>query len=266
MAVIIDGSAGITTPGETNTGNLSVSGTTTLTTPLPVASGGTGATSLSGIAVGNLTGGSNGTIPYQSASGTTQMLAVGTSGQVLQTNGAGAPSWITPSAGAMTLISTQVGNGSSQSISWTGLSTYTKYILVVNSIQLSGASFIEIQFGYGSTTWYTSGYTNQTVYSTSTSVATFGGGAGGIQFNGNNVKATTAPGMFASAIIQIGDGSTIYPSAVTQAGYLNSSASAIETTNTSGYQTTVSNQVNAIRIFSNQLLNTGSASLYGISS
>lgn len=46
----------------------------------------------------NLAGGSNGTIPYQSASGTTQMLAVGTSGQVLQTNGAGAPSWVTLSA------------------------------------------------------------------------------------------------------------------------------------------------------------------------
>ena len=43
----------------------------------------------------NLAGGSNGTIPYQSASGTTQMLAVGTSGQVLQTNGVGAPSWTT---------------------------------------------------------------------------------------------------------------------------------------------------------------------------
>lgn len=42
----------------------------------------------------NLAGGSNGTIPYQSASGTTQMLAVGTAGQLLQTNGAGAPSWV----------------------------------------------------------------------------------------------------------------------------------------------------------------------------
>jgi len=48
MPVIIDGSAGITTPGETNTGNLSVAGSTTLTTPLPVASGGTGAATLAG--------------------------------------------------------------------------------------------------------------------------------------------------------------------------------------------------------------------------
>lgn len=45
MSVIIDGTTGITTPGETNTGNLSVSGTTTLTTVLGAASGGTGLSS-----------------------------------------------------------------------------------------------------------------------------------------------------------------------------------------------------------------------------
>jgi hypothetical protein len=42
MPVTIDGTTGITTPGETNTGNLSVAGTTTLTTVLGAASGGTG--------------------------------------------------------------------------------------------------------------------------------------------------------------------------------------------------------------------------------
>jgi len=66
----------------------------------------------------NLAGGSNGTIPYQSASGTTQMLAVGTSGQVLQTNGVGAPTWVTPSSGLSasadnTFTGTQTFSGSS---------------------------------------------------------------------------------------------------------------------------------------------------------
>ena len=50
----------------------------------------------------NLAGGSNGTIPYQSASGTTQMLAVGTAGQLLQTNGAGAPTWVDAPVGFLT--------------------------------------------------------------------------------------------------------------------------------------------------------------------
>jgi len=138
MPVIIDGSAGITTPGETNTGNLSVAGSTTLTTPLPVASGGTGASSLSGITTGtatNIAGGSNGTIPYQSASGTTQMLAVGTSGQVLQTNGAGAPTWATPSTGALVLLSTVTASASATvDVETTFNSTYDVYKIFADGV------------------------------------------------------------------------------------------------------------------------------------
>lgn len=49
----------------------------------------------------NLASGSAGTIPYQSASGTTVMLAAGTSGQVLTSNGEAAPTWA-PSTGVTT--------------------------------------------------------------------------------------------------------------------------------------------------------------------
>lgn len=52
------------------------------------------ASSLTSGAATNLAGGSNGTIPYQSAAGTSQQLAAGTAGQVLQSNGAAAPSWV----------------------------------------------------------------------------------------------------------------------------------------------------------------------------
>jgi len=142
-----------------------VAGTTVLT--LPATSGtvitttsGTASSATTATTATNLAGGSNGTIPYQSASGTTQMLAVGTSGQVLQTNGAGAPSWVTPSAGAMTLISTQTAS-SSASISFTGLSGYDKYMLIYENVvpsSTSGASFY-MQFGTGGgPTYVTSGY------------------------------------------------------------------------------------------------------------
>lgn len=73
--------------------------------PVPTAQGGTSSTSLTTITVGkssNLDAGSNGTIPYQSAPGVTQMLSVGTPGQLLQTNGIGAPTWVTVSTGATT--------------------------------------------------------------------------------------------------------------------------------------------------------------------
>jgi len=123
------------TNGSTTAVTIATNQVVTLAQPLPVGSGGTGATSLSGITVGtatsattatNLAGGSNGTIPYQSAAGTTQMLAVGSAGQVLQTNGAGAPSWTTPSSGALVYISQGVCNNTS-TVSFTGLTAYDMY-------------------------------------------------------------------------------------------------------------------------------------------
>jgi len=125
--------------GSTTGLTVDASQITTLANPLPVASGGTGATSLSGITTGtatNLAGGSNGTIPYQSAAGTTQMLAVGTSGQLLQTNGAGAPSWVTPAAaGSWIFLSTVTASASATAdIETTFNSTYDAYALVITDM------------------------------------------------------------------------------------------------------------------------------------
>ena len=44
--------------------------------------------------IAHLTGGAVGQVPYQSASGTTAFTSTGTSGQVLQSNGAAAPTWV----------------------------------------------------------------------------------------------------------------------------------------------------------------------------
>jgi len=75
----------------------------------------------------NLAGGSAGTVPYQSAAGTTAMLAAGSSGQVLQSNGASAPSWITVPNGTLTMAVS--GTGLSGSATFTanqaGASTFT---------------------------------------------------------------------------------------------------------------------------------------------
>lgn len=68
----------------------------------------------------NLAGGSVGTVPYQSAAGTTAMLAAGTAGQYLQSNGAAAPSWATlPTIGNGTLSMGVSGNGLSGSATFT---------------------------------------------------------------------------------------------------------------------------------------------------
>ena len=82
----------------------------------------------------NIAGGAQGSVPYQSAAGTTALLAAGTSGQVLTTQGAGAnPTWTTPSSGSWVYLSSAAAFGSS-GVDFTGFvsSTYFSYALVVS--------------------------------------------------------------------------------------------------------------------------------------
>lgn len=58
----------------------------------------------------NLAGGSEGSIPYQSDAGTTEMLAKGDAGQVLTMNaGATAPEWASPASAPVTSVSGKTG-------------------------------------------------------------------------------------------------------------------------------------------------------------
>lgn len=47
-------------------------------------------------AIASLTGGAAGGIPWQSAANTTGFISPGTAGQILQSNGTSAPSFVTP--------------------------------------------------------------------------------------------------------------------------------------------------------------------------
>ena len=93
-----------TTATEVNTPN-----TIVLRDALNNFSAGTITATLSGNAAtattaSNLSGGSLGTIPYQSGAGATVMLSTGTSGQVLTSGGAGAPTWTSPTTGTVTSV------------------------------------------------------------------------------------------------------------------------------------------------------------------
>lgn len=150
------GVLGLQAAGSTQV-TISTSGVV-LANPLPVASGGTGATSLSGLTTGtatNIAGGSNGTIPYQSASGTTAMLAAGTSGYVLQSNGVAAPSWVTPATGAMALLAT-VNATSGTYVTFSGYftSAYDVYLVTGSNFfvdNVTVAAYIRAQIAIAST-------------------------------------------------------------------------------------------------------------------
>ena len=97
--------------------------------------------------------------------------AAGTSGQVLQSNGASAPSWVTTTTPGMSLVSTLTASNSA-ALEWTGLSGSNNYILIVNNLIQAVSGFLNIVYGTGSTpTYVTSGYTGWLIYANSTTPA-----------------------------------------------------------------------------------------------
>jgi hypothetical protein len=152
------------------------------------------AASLTAGSATNIAGGSNGTIPYQSASGATQMLAVGTAGQLLQTNGAGAPTWVTVTSGGMTLLATVTPANGVSSVNITGL-TSSNQIQVISSstVTLNASASLRLKLSVdngssfpGSSFQFSSNNTNPdpcaaTIYNTATNgskrVLTFIGGS-----------------------------------------------------------------------------------------
>ena len=207
---------GLTLTGTvTTTGNLALGGTPTGTWPISVSGSagsaatattagsctgnsatattasscsGNSATATSATTATNLAGGSLGTIPYQSASGTTAQLAAGTSGYYLKSNGAAAPSWAAVAAG---------GGLPSNSQTFTSSSTFTVPTGVANL-------WIRYCSGGGGgnggraqiTTYYSgtlgggsSGYLYELLGVTAGSVLTVTIGAGGVGGTGINAGA-----------------------------------------------------------------------------
>ena len=118
--------------------------TTGVTGTLPVANGGTGQTTLAAAGIATLTGTetlTNKTLTaptIASANLTTALTlagAAGSNGQVLTSAGSGLPSWTTPSAGALTLLSTVTASASATvDLETTFNSTYDTYMIVADSV------------------------------------------------------------------------------------------------------------------------------------
>ena len=178
MAVTIDGTTGVTTPGVVDTGNLSVTGTSTLTGgitgaavnlasnvtgTLPIANGGTGTTSTTFVnAATNVTGtlpiangGTNSTATATAGgigygTGTAHAYtAAGTLNQVLISNGAGAPTWgsATPTAAqgaSMVLVTTVTASSSSTVDVEDAMTDYDEYVILIDGVKPSdNASYFQ---------------------------------------------------------------------------------------------------------------------------
>jgi hypothetical protein len=147
MTVTIDGTTGISAPGVTDTGNLSVTGTSTLTGAVSQTSSSTAA---SFIPTGS-------TVPangmYLSAANTLN-LATNTTNQVSISSGG----IVTGTAGNLMLVQgTSQASTSGTAIDFTGIPSWAKRITVnFSGVSTNGVSNIQVQIG--STTFTTSGY------------------------------------------------------------------------------------------------------------
>ena len=178
----------------------------------------------------NLAGGGAGTIPYQSAAGTTVQLTAGTSGYILQSNGAAAPSWVVASTAA------GVNNGTlTMNVSGTGLSgsqTFTAnqssaatFTVTSNATSANTASTIVARdasgnFSAGTITATLSGNASTATSATTATTAT--------NQSGGTVSATTV-----QASSWVSTSGPYYRNAA-GTGYLNGQYSSVETVSTSG--------------------------------
>jgi hypothetical protein len=214
----------------------------------------------------NLAAGSNGTIPYQSASGTTQMLAAGSSGQILQSNGAAAPSWVAAGgASALVLLSTVTASASATVDVETGFSsTYDDYMITVSGLfnSSSGTSLLgRLKLGgtYNtSAIYYWNTATRQV--STSTQTPEFVNGDTSLQLSaasglGGSIGDNFSMSMFLLAVNNSGTKS-IYTNGA-YALYNNKGGGTLGYANSSSV-------LSGVRFFSSSGNLTGTFKLYGI--
>jgi len=209
------------------------------------------------------------------ANGGTGLSTLGTAGQALVVNsGATGLTYSTPSAGAMTLISTQTAS-SSASLAWTGLSGYDKYLLIVEDILLPapGSTYLTLSFGYGSSPTYISSYYGEAGwFSNSSAIArNFSNSNQFTNFTGGGSYTTGYVGYHFSTV----NISSALNGAGTNATYQSifySPASGVANEVTLGSfcyypGNTPVGLITAIKITpSTSTITSGSASLYGISS
>jgi hypothetical protein len=131
----------------------------------------------------NIAGGASGSIPYQTASGATSLLAKGTDGQIL-TLASGLPSWINNAVGTVTSVS---GTGTVSGISLSGTVTSTGSLTLGGTLDLSAPPAI------GGTTPNTGAFTTVTASSSLTTPTVQATNSGGLALK--NSAGTTQISM-----------------------------------------------------------------------
>jgi hypothetical protein len=144
---------GGTTAAAVNATTFTGAGTGLTGTATTLSIGGNAATATSATTATNIAGGSVGSVPYQTGTGTTTLLAAGTDGFVLKL-AAGVPTWAASASGTVTSVS---GTGTVSGISLSGTVTTSGSLTLGGTLDLSSPPTI------GNTTPNTGRFTTLTV-------------------------------------------------------------------------------------------------------
>jgi hypothetical protein len=179
---------------------------------------------------------------------------------------AGNGSWITPSAGAMTLISTATAS-TSATIDFTGLtSTYKSYVVIASNVVLASFTNLCLRTSTNNGTSYDSGASNYNSTYANTGNTTWSGGLSTddrAYINTDNVDTTTNLGGISFTL------TLVNPSAANIATWYTTGflyGSNIGGFIGGGYRNQTTGAVNAIRFFAySGNIKSGTFKLYGIS-
>lgn len=245
-SIATQASSGVTITGGSITG----------ITDLTVADGGTGRSSTTAYSV--LCGGTTSTGALQSVSG------VGTSGQILTSNGASAlPTWQSVNTGSWVLISTSSPSAASQ-LDYTNLSTtYVMYKIVIVSLAFSSATadlYLRTSTDNGSTFATTDMYYGMTFNTGSTATSEFANATSFIK-----LAEDVDTSLQLAGVIDIMDphNASYRTSAVAQLTYYKFTAPNAATATSGGFRG-IAEANNAIRLLPSSGTFTGRVLLYGL--
>ena len=250
------GVLGLQAAGSTQV-TISTSGVV-LANPLPVASGGTG---------GSATPTAGGVV-Y--GTGTAQAVTTaGSSGQLLQSNGASAPTWVAAPSSAMTLITTTTAS-SSATVDFTGLtSAYKNYVVIVtNAVPATNNAALGFRTSTNNGSTYDSGASDYYSTGTNFGLSTWNYMAAVdnrayINASGQDNTANLGGQSFTMTIVNPSSTSNRIMWYLT--GFENGT-SEIGAMTRGGYRLATTGAVNAIRfIFGSGNIASGTFKLYGIS-
>jgi hypothetical protein len=191
-----------------------------------------------------------------------QITSAGTSGQVLQSNGSSAPSWVTMGSSGMVLMSTQTAS-SSASLSFS-IGGYSKYFVHFN-LNLSNTSGMNLlaQVGSGGgPTYTTSGYntaTNKTANGTNTAVNN-ASSSGFWLTTGQPIASQVSGGFYLSGV------TSAFVAEITGFSNYYSSGGTYAINETFGGSANVNLNVTGLKILTAAgTMSSGTISLYGLS-